>query len=139
MATVIKNIKVMLDEHQEPFIPFTTSDAVFINGTDENFTDYVGAYLALKDEEYEALKDSTEESINEMIGDLTDMENDLNEKIEQGYFTGPQGEQGVQGVQGPVGNSGVYYGPYQPTDPNVSIWVDTQDPVAIAVAEESEF
>lgn len=139
MATVIKKVKVMLDENQEPFIPFTTSDAVFINGTDENFTEYVGAYLALKDEEFDALKDATEESINEMIGDINDMELDLNTKIEQGYFTGPQGPQGETGLRGPVGNSGVYYGPYTPTDPDVSIWVDTADPVAVAVAEESEF
>lgn len=139
MATVIKKVKVMLDENQEPFIPFTTSDAVFINGTDENFTEYVDTYLALKDEEFDALKDATEESINEMKGELNDMELDLNTKIEEGYFDGPQGPQGIQGIQGPVGNSGVYYGPYEPTDPNVSIWVDTADPVALSIAEESEF
>lgn len=129
MATVIKKVKVMLDENQEPFIPFTTSDAVFINGTDENFTEYVDAYIALKDEEFDALKDATQEDIDAII-------EDLNQKIEAGDFDGPQGP---QGPQGPVGNSGVYYGPYEPTDPNVSIWVDTADPVALAVAEESEF
>lgn len=139
MATVITKVKVMLDENQEPFIPFTTSDAVFINGTDENFTEYVDTYLALKDEEFDALKDATEESINEMKDELNGMELDLNTKIEEGYFDGPQGEQGIQGIQGPVGNSGVHYGPYAPTDPNVSIWVDNADPVALFVAEESEF
>lgn len=129
MATVIKKVKVMLDENQEPFIPFTTSDAVFINGTDENFTEYVDAYIALKNEEFDALKEGTQEDIDAII-------EGLNQKIEDGDFDGPVGP---QGIQGPVGNSGVYYGPYAPTDPDVSIWVDTSDPVALAVAEESEF
>jgi len=132
MAAIIRKVKILLDEHQEPFIPFTTSDAVFKDGTDQNLTEFLDAYIAAKDEEFEELKDDTEDTINGIIGDL-------NNKIETGFFTGPQGEKGDTGATGATGNSGVYYGPIEPTDPDISIWVDTQDPVAIAIAERSDF
>ena len=42
--------------------------------------------------------------------------------------TGPQGEQGIQGIQGiqgETGFSGVFVGQEEPTDTNVTVWVDT--------------
>ena len=132
MAAIIKKVKILLDEKQEPFIPFTTSDAVFKDGTDETLTQFLDAYIATKDEEFEAIKKDTEKTVNDLV-------NDLNNKVDSGFFTGPKGEKGDTGATGATGNSGVYYGPVEPTDPNVSIWVDTQDPVAIAVAERSDF
>ena len=132
MAAIIKKVKILLDEKQEPFIPFTTSDAVFKDGTDETLTQFLDAYVASKDEEFEAIKNDTEKTVNDLV-------NDLNNKVDSGFFTGPKGEKGDTGATGATGNSGVYYGPVEPTDPNISIWVDTQDPVAIAVAERSDF
>ena len=132
MAAIIKKVKILLDEKQEPFIPFTTSDAVFKDGTDETLTQFLDAYVATKDEEFEAIKKDTEKTVNDLV-------NDLNNKVDSGFFTGPKGEKGDTGATGATGNSGVYYGPVEPTDPNISIWVDTQDPVAIAVAERSDF
>ena len=132
MAAIIKKVKILLDEKQEPFIPFTTSDAVFKDGTDETLTQFLDAYVASKDEEFEAIKKDTEKTVNDLV-------NDLNNKVESGFFTGPKGEKGDTGATGATGNSGVYYGPVRPTDPDVSIWIDTQDPVAIAVAERSDF
>lgn len=41
-----------------------------------------------------------------------------------GPVRGPQGLQGEQGIQGPIGNPGIYYGTGQPTDPDVSFWID---------------
>ena len=132
MAAIIKKVKILLDEKQEPFIPFTTSDAVFKDGTDETLTQFLDAYIASKDEEFEAIKKDTEKTVNDLV-------NDLNNKVDSGFFTGPKGEKGDTGATGATGNSGVYYGPVRPTDPDVSIWIDTQDPVAIAVAERSDF
>ena len=132
MAAIIKKVKILLDEKQEPFIPFTTSDAVFKDGTDETLTQFLDAYVASKDEEFEAIKKDTEKTVNDLV-------NDLNNKVDSGFFTGPKGEKGDTGATGATGNSGVYYGPVSPTDPDVAIWIDTQDPVAIAVAERSDF
>ena len=132
MAAIIKKVKILLDENQEPFIPFTTSDAVFKDGTEETLTQFLDAYVAAKDEELDALKKDTEDTVNSLVVDL-------NNKVESGFFTGPKGEKGDTGATGATGNSGVDYGPVEPTDPNVSIWVDTKDPVAIAVAERSDF
>ena len=132
MAAIIKKVKILLDENQEPFIPFTTSDAVFKDGTEETLTQFLDAYVAAKDEELDALKKDTEDTVNSLVVDL-------NNKVESGFFTGPKGEKGDTGATGATGNSGVDYGPVEPTDPNISIWVDTKDPVAIAVAERSDF
>lgn len=55
---------------------------------------------------------------------------------------GPQGEQGIQGIQGPkgeTGNSGVYMGSIEPTDPAITVWLDTSDGDIIATAEEASF
>lgn len=49
MSTVIQKVKILLDEHQEPFIPFTTSESIFINGTDERLTDYLDNYYQAGD------------------------------------------------------------------------------------------
>ena len=132
MAAIIKKVKILLDENQEPFIPFTTSDAVFKDGTEETLTQFLDAYVAAKDEELDVLKKDTEDTVNGLVVDL-------NNKVESGFFTGPKGEKGDTGATGATGNSGVYYGPVEPTDPNISIWIDTQDPVAIAAAERSDF
>ena len=132
MAAIIKKVKILLDENQEPFIPFTTSDAVFKDGTEETLTQFLDAYVAAKDEELDVLKKDTEDTVNGLVVDL-------NNKVESGFFTGPKGDTGATGATGATGNSGVYYGPVEPTDPNISLWVDTQDPVAIAIAERSDF
>ena len=65
-----------------------------------------------------------------------DVQDDLNEKIEDGTFTG---EQGPVGPPGPIGNSGVYMGTDEPTDPDVSVWIDTSDGTVVATAEGASF
>ena len=42
---------------------------------------------------------------------------------------GDQGIQGIQGVQGPKGDtgiSGVYVGVEEPTDPNITVWINPE-------------
>ena len=56
--------------------------------------------------------------------------------------TGPQGEQGIQGIQGPkgeTGSSGVYMGSTQPTDPIITVWLDTSGGDTLAIAEGASF
>ena len=125
-------MKILLDENQEPFIPFVTSDSVFKDGTDVNLTTYIDGYVAVKNEELNNAKIELENDVIEII-------RDVNQKLENGEFIGPQGPQGEQGIQGVTGNSGVHTGVTAPTDPNVSIWVDLSDETVIAVAEESVF
>ena len=110
-------IRQMLDHKREPFFPFVTSDAVFINETDQTLTEFVLAFL-------------------------NSVEEDLNLKIEDGTFTGeqgPQGPEGPQGEQGVQGNSGVYMGSVAPTDPSIAVWIDTSDETTVAAAEEASF
>lgn len=57
---------------------------------------------------------------------------------EQG-IQGPQGEQGIQGETGNTGSSGVYTGPAEPDDENVTIWIDTSDETISGIAEEGAF
>ena len=61
---------------------------------------------------------------------------------------GPQGEQGIQGPQGEIGpqgetgstgSSGVYTGPSEPTDTNVTVWIDTSDETVAGIAEDGAF
>lgn len=52
---------------------------------------------------------------------------------------GIQGEQGVQGETGKTGNSGVYTGPIEPTDNNITVWIDTSDETISGVAEDGAF
>lgn len=54
-------------------------------------------------------------------------------------FTVQNGSKGNKGDKGDTGNSGVYYGDIEPTDPEISIWIDTEDPIAIDIAERSYF
>lgn len=165
MATVITKVKILLDEHQEPFIPFVTTDAVFKNGTDERLTEYIDNYIDEKNEEFDEVKTNTEQAVATLISDtettvndfMTDRGEDVDDLIsdtqaaanaiiadleykrDHGYFTGPQGPQGIQGIQGETGNSGVHYGHDAPTDPEVLIWIDTTDPVAVERAEDNEY
>lgn len=41
---------------------------------------------------------------------------------------GERGIQGEQGIQGPPGSNGVYVGATAPTDPDINVWVDTDEP-----------
>ena len=176
MATTITKVKILLDEHQEPFIPFVTTDSVFKNGTDEVLTDYIDDYIEQKEAQVDAFLDDADTRVtntinqanqdiadtisqaNQDIADtITDVTDDVAELIrdanadvdaiiadleykrDHGYFTGPQGPQGIQGEKGDTGDPGVYYGPDEPTNPDIGIWIDTADPVALAIAEESDF
>ena len=153
MATTITKVKILLDEHQEPFIPFVTTDSVFKNGTDEVLTDYIDDYIEQKDAQVDAFLDAADQHVDDTLTDVTDdvaelirdanadvdaIIADLEYKRDHGYFTGPQGPQGPQGIQGETGNSGVYYGHDEPTDPTVLIWIDTSDPVVIESPEDNE-
>lgn len=110
MATVIKKVKVLLDEHQEPFIPFVTTDAVFKNGSDEKLTDFLDNYIAQKDEQVETFLEEADTDIAELIRqagvDVNAIIQDLEYKRDHGYFTGPPGPQGDPGIQGEPGEQG---------------------------------
>ena len=154
MATIIKKVKILLDEHQEPFIPFVTTDAVFKNGTDEKLTDFLDNYIEQKDTQVNEFLEEADthvtETINQANEDVAELIRqsgadvdaiiaDLEYKRDHGYFTGPRGPQGIQGIQGETGNSGVHYGHTAPTDPEVKIWIDTTDPIAVERAEDNEY
>lgn len=143
MAATITKVKILLDEHQQPFIPFVTTDSVFKDGTEETMTEYIDDYLEQKDAQVDAFIEDADEHIDDTIEqaqlDVNAIIADLEYKRDHGYFTGPQGPQGIQGEKGDTGDTGVYYGPDEPTNPDISIWIDTADPVALAIAEESDF
>lgn len=143
MAATITKVKILLDEHQQPFIPFVTTDSVFKDGTEETMTEYIDDYLEQKDAQVDAFIEDADEHIDDTIEqaqlDVNAIITDLEYKRDHGYFTGPQGPQGIQGIQGETGNSGVHYGHDAPTDPEVLIWIDTTDPVAVERAEDNEY
>lgn len=53
--------------------------------------------------------------------------------------TGPQGAKGQDGAKGDTGNSGVHYGEEAPSDPNVFVWVDSNDNSSGEAIEKSSF
>lgn len=52
---------------------------------------------------------------------------------------GEKGEQGIQGEAGHTGSSGVYTGPSEPTDADVTVWIDTSDDTVAGIAEDGAF
>ena len=53
-------------------------------------------------------------------------------------IVGPQGPQGPIGPQGPTGSNGVYVGSNIPTDPDVNVWVDTDEESASIPTKTSD-
>ncbi len=107
-------------------------------------------------EEYSEWIDIANTKLNEIDYAL----DDLQDKVDSGYFKGDkgdkgdrgeqgiqgiqgergiQGEQGIQGQKGDTGNSGVALSNTQPIDPAINVWIDTSDDEVISYAESEEF
>lgn len=56
-------IKILLDENKEPFVPFTTLNAILINGSDKNALEYV-------DERVEQTAEDARQYVDQSIKDL---------------------------------------------------------------------
>lgn len=63
-------IKVLLDEKRQPFLPFTTTECVLVDGTDQTMTVYLNNYIAQKDREIQDIIDRLEQYTNNRIAEL---------------------------------------------------------------------
>ena len=63
-------IKVLLDEKRQPFLPFTTTECVLVDGTDQTMTVYLNNYIAQKDREIQNIIDRLEQYTNNRIAEL---------------------------------------------------------------------
>lgn len=54
-------------------------------------------------------------------------------------FLVQNGSKGDKGDKGDTGLSGVHTGPEAPTDPAITVWIDTSDETISGIAEESAF
>lgn len=57
-------------------------------------------------------------------------------RVNLGNVQGPQGERGPIGVRGPKGEPGVYYGTEEPTDPDITVWINPDGDKITLVDEE---
>jgi len=82
-------IKVLLDEKKQPFLPFTTTECVLVDGTDLTMTAYLNAFIAEKNQEIQEIIDELENYTEQRMADLDtavnnkikEMENKINTSI----------------------------------------------------------
>ena len=82
-------IKVLLDEKKQPFLPFTTTECVLVDGTDLTMTAYLNAFIAEKNQEIQEIIDELENYTEQRMADLDtavnnkikEMENKVNNSI----------------------------------------------------------
>jgi hypothetical protein len=146
-------IKVLLDKNRKPFIPYVALETVLVDENSTTLADLLNGMYTM--DEVNALLQN-EISKFEVFPSVADLPTDARDGnvavVEDGdnyfmyfycdgdwYQLSQQGPQGPPGESGATGNSGVYTGPDQPTDPNVSIWIDTSDETMLLNAEGSEF
>ena len=63
-------IKVLLDEKRQPFLPFTTTECVLVDGTDQTMTVYLNNYITQKDREIQDIIDRLEQYTENRIAEL---------------------------------------------------------------------
>lgn len=146
-------IKVLLDKNRKPFIPYVALETILVDENSNTLADLLNGMYTM-DEINALLEDELSKfDVYPTEADLpTDARDGNVAVVEDGenyfmyfYFDGAwykltqQGPQGPQGENGVAGNSGVYTGPDEPTDPDVSVWIDTSDETVIANAEGSSF
>lgn len=82
-------VKVLLDEKKQPFLPFTTTECVLVDGTEMTMTAYLMNYIAQKDKEIQDIIDELESYTERRIAELDtvvnnkikEMENKINASI----------------------------------------------------------
>lgn len=146
-------IKVLLDKNRKPFIPYVALETVLVDEDNTTLAELLNGMYTM--DEVNALLENeiskfdvypNEESLPTVArdGNVAVVEDGENYFM-YFYFDGDwfkltqQGPQGPQGEAGVAGNSGVYTGPDMPTDPDISVWIDTSDETMIAEAEGSTF
>lgn len=73
-------IKVLLDEKRQPFLPFTTTECVLVDGTDQTMTVYLNNYIAQKNREIQAIIDRLEQYTENRMAELdTAVDNKIKE------------------------------------------------------------
>jgi len=97
MATL--PIKLLHDENNRPFIPFTIRDTIY-----QNYPDV------------ESLPQTEREGVVVTV---------TNEQGEYNLYIYHNGEWHPLTQEGPPGQSGVYVGPTEPTEEQIVIWIDT--------------
>ena len=73
-------IKVLLDEKKQPFLPFTTTECVLVDGTDKTMTEYLNNYITQKDKEIQDIIDELEQYTENRMDDLDTV---VNNKIKE--------------------------------------------------------
>lgn len=76
-------IKVLLDEKKQPFLPFTTTECVLVDGTDQTMTVYLNNYIAQKDKEIQDIIDELEQYTENRMADLDTAVNNKIKEMEQ--------------------------------------------------------
>lgn len=97
MATL--PIKLLHDEYNKPFIPFTINDTIYMN--------------------YPSVDDLP---VNAREGEVVTVMNENNEYV---LYIFHNGEWHTLTQQGEPGSSGVYVGNTEPSDEEIVIWIDT--------------
>lgn len=73
-------IKVLLDEKRQPFLPFTTTECVLVDGTDQTMTVYLNNYITQKDKEIQDIIDRLEQYTESRMAELdTAVDNKIKE------------------------------------------------------------
>lgn len=146
-------IKVLLDKNRKPFIPYVALETVLVDESNTTLAellngmytmDEVNALLENEISKFDVYPDEASLPAVARDGNVAVVEDGENYFMFF-YFDGgwykltQQGPAGDKGEDGATGNSGVYTGPEEPTDPDVSIWIDTSDETVVLNAEGSSF
>jgi hypothetical protein len=146
-------IKVLLDKNRKPFIPYVALETVLVDESNTTLAellngmytmDEVNALLENEISKFDVYPDEASLPQSARDGNVAVVEDGENYFM-YFYFDGgwykltQQGPQGPQGDAGAAGNSGVYTGPEEPTDEDISIWIDTSDETVVEHAEGSSF
>ena len=146
-------IKVLLDKNRKPFIPYVALETILVDEDSNTLADVLNGMYTMDEVnallENEISKFDVYPSADALPTDARDgnvaVVEDGTNYFMYFYFDGAwykltqEGPPGEKGEDGMTGNSGVYTGPDEPTDPAISIWIDTSDELTIANAEGSSF
>lgn len=146
-------IKVLLDKNRKPFIPYVALETVLVDEDNTTLADLlngmytmdeVNALLENELSKFDVFPDESSLPTEARDGNVAVVEDGENYFM-YFYFDGnwykltQKGDKGDTGATGATGNSGVHMGPEEPTDPAISVWIDTSDETLIVDAEKEAF
>lgn len=146
-------IKVLLDKNRKPFIPYVALETVLVDEDNTTLADLlngmytmdeVNALLENELSKFDVFPDEASLPTEARDGNVAVVEDGENYFM-YFYFNGnwykltQKGDKGDTGATGATGNSGVHMGPEEPTDPAISVWIDTSDETLIVDAEKEAF